>query len=244
MPVFDNISLTTELQAINTVLVSSGESPYPDTTIIENQATPDFLTARDIIRKLCAEVQTEPWRFNTEDGVQWAPISTDFLWEDVNGGEVINIFGDPAVQYIKWELTPCVENRDLRVMLAPSQQFQISEAQWPVLRDTVNHRDGPPAALHPYLYLDVQWALDWSYLPEVARRYITTVAARRFCQQILGSAEKGSFSRDDELGALRLLKREQGRPRKHNLLNNPGVASMLGRDPGRVTFGRRINNKD
>jgi hypothetical protein len=244
MTVFNNIGLTDELQAINTVLVSAGESPYPDTTVIVNQATPDFLTARDLIRKLCAEVQTEPWKFNTEDGVQWAPISTDFLWQDINSGEVINIFGDPAAHYIKWELTPCVENGDLRVILAPSEQFQVAGASWPVLRDIVNHRDGPLASEHPFLYLDVQWALDWGYLPEVARRYITTVAARRFCQQILGSAEKGSFSRDDELGALRLLKREQGKPRKHNLLNNPGTASMLGRDPGRLTFGRRIFNKE
>lgn len=245
MTVFNAIQLTSELDAINTVIVSAGESPYPSDTDIVEQTTPDFITARDLIRKLCAEVQTEPWLFNTEDGIQWEPVQSGFVWTDRDTTEVIiNVFPDPNTQYIKWSLTPCHENADLRVILAPSQQFQIADASAPVLRDIVCHRDGPVASKHPFLYLDVQWALDWAYLPEVARRYITTVAARRFCQQILGSAEKGSFSRDDELGALRLLKREQGKPRKHNLLNNQGTTQILGRNPGRVQFGRTIKNKE
>lgn len=242
MPLFESLVLTGELSAINTVLVSAGETPLPDNTVIENISAPDVLIARDLIRKLCVEVQTEPWAFNTEDGIQWQPMTTDFLWVDSASGEgtLINIFQDPSSQYIKWGLTPCAENGDLRVMLAPSQQFEVSEAQFPVLRDIVNHRDGPEASKHPFLYLDVQWLLDWDYLPQVARRYITTVAARRFCQQALGSAEKGRFTETDELGALRLLKREQGRPRKHNFLNNPGTSQMSGRHSGRHAFARRI----
>lgn len=244
MAVLSNIQRTTELEAVNTVLNSAGEGMLPEDTILEDATAFDVKMVIGLLRTVTREVLTEPWKFNTEFGIIWRPLTEGFEYQDNNGDTVlINIFEDPGTQYAKWELSLCNENDGLELKLFPSQQFEIDDAAHPVLRDTKYHRDGPLQSKHPVIYLDVQFMLDFGYLPETARRYISVVASRRFCQQALGSAEKGSFSREDEVAALRLLKREHGLSRRYNFLNNPQTSRILGRDPGRMSIARRIHNK-
>lgn len=245
MPILQSLGTTTELDAVNTVLVSSGETPLPSNTVLENQTGFDVLTALDLLKKITIEVQTEPWKFNTEDGRRHNPFESDWVWVDNDGSEVlINLYLDPGLYYTAWSLTPCPENRDLDVFVKPSEVYtDVGGDPVNVLYDKQYHRDGPVADRYPAVYLDVQYVHDFAVLPEVAKRYISVVASRRYCQQALGSAEKGTFSREDEQAALRLLKREQGRPRKYNFKNNPEIAQGLGRNPGRPTFGRKLFNK-
>ncbi len=243
MPLLEDFTNTTELEAVNTVLVSAGETPLPAATVLENQTAPDILAAIDLLKKVSKEVQLEPWRFNTEDGVRHNPTAEFTFTNPDSTTTVVNIFTNPSLLYTAWELTPCDENRDLDVMVRMSTQYTSGGNPVAVLYDRLNHRDGPEKADHPAVYLDVQYALDFAILPEVARRYVSVVAARRFAQQLLGSVDRSSFSSSDELTALRLLKREQGRPRKYNFLNNLEILETMGRPTVSYPYERRLRNK-
>lgn len=236
---------TTELDAVNTVLVSAGESPLPSTTVLANETAFDIKTALDLLKKVSKEVQLEPWKFNTEDGKIFYP-SDEFNFLNPDGSHtLVNIFPSPYLLYTAWELTPCEENRCLDVLIKPSTQYTEAPSGLtvPVVYDKYNHRDGPEKERHPFLYLDVQYVLDFAHIPEVARAYIAIVASRRFCQQTLGSAEKGTFSRENEVSALRLLKREQGRPRRYSFLNNLETLETMGRPVSSYRFERALRNK-
>jgi hypothetical protein len=240
----NNLGRISELDAVNTVLVSSGESPYPDNTVLENVVAPDVLTALKLLKDVAREMQMEPWEFNTEIGRLLDPGATfNFLNNDTSH-TLVNIFPDPGATYMAWSLTRCQENRGLDVDVRLSTQYTSSGNQVAVIYDKRNHRDGPEASKHPYLYLDVQYVKNFDLLPEEAKRYISVVASRRFCQQTLGSAEKGTFTAADESAALRLLKRAHGRPEQFNIKNNPEVQAMLGfRGDARYSFTRRLRNK-
>lgn len=244
----NNLGRITELTAVNTVLVSAGENPYPSTTLLENIGAFDVKTIINLLQDVTREMQLEPWEFNTETGRIWYPQIEDYVWTDNNGDLVgISIFLDPTDSFLSWKLTSCRENYglDVDIRLSEKNDYPLAPGQnIPVLYDKRNHRDGPETEKHPFIYLDVQYVKNFNLLPEEAKRYISVVAARRFCQQALGSAEKGTFSAQDEAAALRLLKRAHGRPEKFNIKNNPEVQQMLGhRGDGRMRFGRRLRNK-
>lgn len=244
----NNLGRISELNAVNTVLVSAGELPYPSNTILENLAAMDVKTILNLLQDVTREMQLEPWEFNTETGRIWTPQLEDYVWTDNNGDSVaISIFLDPTETFVTWKLTKCQENRglDVDIRLSEKDDYPFAPAQnIPVLYDKRNHRDGPETERHPFIYLDVQYVKNFNLLPEEAKRYISVVAARRFCQQSLGSAEKGTFSAQDESAALRLLKRAHGRPERFNIKNNPEVQQMLGhRGDGRMSFMRRLKNK-
>jgi hypothetical protein len=243
MPILENFANTTELDAVNTILVSAGETPLPSSTILANQTAFDILTALDLLKKVSKEVQLEPWKFNTEDGVRHNPTAT-FNFLNPDGTQTLcNIFTNPSLIYTAWALTPCEENRDLDVMVRMSKQYTSGGLSVAVLFDKRNHRDGPEKDKYPAVYLDVLYALDFALMPEVARTYVAIVASRRFCQQTLGSAEKGTFSRENEVAALRLLKREQGRPRAYNFLNTLETLEIMGRPTVVYPYERKLYNK-
>ena len=87
-----------------------------------------------------------------------------------------------------------------------------------VFYDRANNRDGFDEDDRDYLYLDIVWYLKWDAMPEVLKRYITVRTARRYVNQLVGDRELVQFSKEDELLALRNLKREQGEEDDYNLI--------------------------
>jgi hypothetical protein len=73
----------------------------------------------------------------------------------------------------------------------------------------------------------VVWAFPFEDLPETARTYIATSAARRFQSKLIGSQILDRYEEEDELKAWLQLEREERGARKTNLFrNNAGLSGF------------------
>ena len=62
--------VSTELDAVNSILMSVGETPVNTLTV----QSPEVAIAQKTLRQICREVQAEGWSYNTENEY---PIDTD-----------------------------------------------------------------------------------------------------------------------------------------------------------------------
>lgn len=97
--------------------------------------------------------------------------------------------------------------------------------------DRDKNRDGWDPNERAVLYIDAQWMFGFEEIPQTARDYIIIRAARRFQQQTAGSSELAGFSQQDELQALRALKRDQGENDDYNMMDNASVSAAMGGRP-------------
>lgn len=70
------LSPTTELEAINTMLSTIGESPV---NTVEDTGNVDVVIARQILQSVSREVQARGWHFNTEKDYTITPDSSGYL---------------------------------------------------------------------------------------------------------------------------------------------------------------------
>ena len=70
------LSPTTELEAINTMLSTIGESPV---NTVEDTGNVDVVIARQILQSVSREVQARGWHFNTEINYTITPDSDGYL---------------------------------------------------------------------------------------------------------------------------------------------------------------------
>lgn len=70
------LSPTTELEAINTMLSTIGESPV---NMVEDTGNVDVVIARQILQTVSREVQARGWHFNTEINYTITPDSEGYL---------------------------------------------------------------------------------------------------------------------------------------------------------------------
>lgn len=70
------LSPTTELEAINTMLSTIGESPV---NTVEDTGNVDVVIARQILQSVSREVQARGWHFNTEINYTITPDSEGYL---------------------------------------------------------------------------------------------------------------------------------------------------------------------
>ena len=70
------LSPTTELEAINTMLSTIGESPV---NAVEDTGNVDVVIARQILQTVSREVQARGWHFNTEKNYTITPDSAGYL---------------------------------------------------------------------------------------------------------------------------------------------------------------------
>lgn len=240
MPVFDPSQPTTELEAVNSMLTAVGQTPLPLGTDLSTATDADVVIAINTLAKACREVQSAGWRFNTVLGYQLAPLglSPKYVWTETGtGGTVtvtLNIFSlveTTPYNILSWKLTPCWQNGDLDMVernpLATYDGFPGVR----VLYDRTYNRDGAEAARYAYLYLDLVTAEAFDDMPESARRYVTIRAARQFAQQVLGSPEIRAFTREDEMMALGVLKKEEGLKRKLSFLDSGEAMGWAGGRP-------------
>jgi hypothetical protein len=74
--------------------------------------------------------------------------------------------------------------------------------------------------------------LDFTDLPEVARRYITVKSARIFQERVVGSDTLSAMNRNDEQEALFALREMEGDNGDYNIFDDYGTASVLDRSIG------------
>ena len=68
--------------------------------------------------------------------------------------------------------------------------------------------------------VNITWLLEFTEIPETARRYITIRAARIFQDRMLASDTLHKFHQVDEIQALAALKEHEGDTRDHSIFDN------------------------
>ncbi len=231
--VITSLAPTTELEAVNTMLVSIGEAPLAAGTDLSTSTQGDVELSIQLLKECSRETQLQGWRFNHEPGLEISPTTT-YSWVDTDGVTTsLNIFKLPSSspRILRWEQTVCSENNNLDLVERPSKKYTESAASVLVLYDRTKNRDGAEASVYPYVYIDATFAFNFEQLPESARRYIAVRAARQLAQKALGSVEKSRFTSEDEAVALRSLVRDQGLTKRLNILNTSGASGHLGGRP-------------
>ena len=77
--------------------------------------------------------------------------------------------------------------------------------------------------------VNITWYLDFTELPETARRYITIRAARIFQDRMLASETLHKFHQTDEIQALSALKEQEGDTRDHSIFYNYSTYRVIDR---------------
>lgn len=193
----------TKLDAVNLMLASIGQSPV---NTLSGSLPKDVNKAVRALDSALREVLTQGWSFNSDT---------------------------------EYELSPDGQNR----IAIPASALQVDPTYG---QDYVPRYDPTPTA-GMYLYdrtkrsfnefatdvkADIVWAYEFEQIPQHARQYVATKAARKFQAGIMASAILHQFTRDDESEAYSTFRRVEKRQQSYNI-NKYSVALHRHRNPTR-----------
>lgn len=200
------LSCTTELEALNSLLGAVGETPV---NTLENLGFTDASVGLAILRAKSRETQSKGWFFNRDYTYYFTPTAD---------GSVPLPPNVLSVRPSKLDGRRIVPRGDLGVVPHVIKLWDVTNSTFTFAAD-----NGPT--------LEVIWMFDFELLPETARRYITVRAATQFQAQYQGNEVSNSFSKDDERFALvALLEEEQLYEPRANMFNDAsGVSEVFTR---------------
>lgn len=217
---------------MNSVLQAAGLSPI-DQAELDTPTQDDTRMAVSTVRNVLRELLSRGWRFNSEFGLEVAPAGT-YTWVASDGtSTLLNIFKKPS-GLLAWRQSQAWQNCDADLYERLSKRYTEASNPVNVLYDRTRNRDGLEKTRYAYVYLDVVYAMDFTALPEVARRYVTIVASRLFVKDTTG-AEPGQSAAQNERTAWNELNKQEGMRERRNLLHTQGAWSFLGERP--VKYG-------
>ena len=180
---------TTELEAVNTILSTIGESPVNSLT---GTLPEDATTALNVLDEISREVQSAGWHFNSHykvdlsrDNSNKIPIGTDVLRVELNAKYDRSSYDVVQRDDYLYNLAKNLETFD--------QDFTDNS---------------------------IVYLLDFSKLPEPARRYITIRAARVFHDRTLGANTLHKFSSEDEARSLAVMKHDEANTADHSIFDS------------------------
>lgn len=235
MPAINNLSATTELDAVNEMLAAVGEQPVDSV----DTARADVELAVNTLRATARTLQNQRWKFNTEFGLAIGPADEALAWTDPNGDSKTLFVFTPPAGLSRWELAMISEQADFDVTVRPAKVYTEDDEIVNVFYDRTNNRDGfeEDELKDGLLWINATWCFDFDKLPDTARRYVVLCAARRFIMERIGDTHRTNYTAADEQEALRVLREDQGDDDEYSLLDSPDVSGILGgriQDRGRA----------
>ena len=165
-------------------------------------APADAILAESILNEIAKEVQLEGWHFNTHyDWVLNRDSDDKILLPDNTARVDVPRYG--------------VSNVDV-----------IQRGQY--LYDLKNNTNTFTADI---ANATIVFMLDWTDLPETARRYIMVKAARVFGDRTLGSNQHHTFTQGDEMRALATLREYETDTADLTIFDHQQISSTLERGP-------------
>ncbi|MEL6980034.1 MAG: hypothetical protein AAGM38_15315 [Pseudomonadota bacterium] len=180
---------TSELEAVNLMLATIGESPVSTLT---QSGQVDAVIAHQTLSETAIDVQSRGWRFNTDKAY---PLKRA-------GAAPFHISAPPNAARI--DLVGGHQTLDVTVRAGKL---------WDRRRHSFSFPD------HPELKADIVWLLPFDELPQAARRYIAVKAARIFQDRVVGSSTLNRFTRRDEEMAEAGLRKFEAKTAKRSVLN-------------------------
>ena len=205
----------TELEAVNTILATIGESPVTSLTQTANAIT-DSALAKRTLDEISTDVQSEGWSWNTQRSVK---IEANAQNVYVVPASTLSVQFSPN----DYPTSPYVL-RGLRIYDCYRQRFDFG---------AVNNQEDLWAA-------QVIQKLDWTDLPHAAQQYIMVRAARIFSDRYVASSVVFTYTVADEDQARTLLIRAEESTLNNNLLwgNDRGAGQGNGYVPAIGTLYR------
>lgn len=186
-------TLTTKLEAVNSMLGHIGESPV--NSISDTNALPvSAATAISVLDEISREVQTEGWHFNTEIDVI-LPVNNNAI-----------SVPDDVIQ---------IDAKDKSVDIVQRGS-------------TLFDRKSNSSTFSNDLKVNLVRLLDFTSLPETARRYITLRASRVFQGRMVGSRELEALIARDEFVARSRLEESDYGSSDRTIFDNFDAASRIG----------------
>jgi len=187
--------VSTELDAVNSILMSVGESSVNTLTV----QSPEVTIAQSTLRQVCREVQAEGWKFNTEteypitlDSNNHCLIPNNVLQIDLNNFKHLNDFD-------------VVRRNDSGTMK---------------LYDLIEHRYNFENTSEGKLYVDIIWMIDFEDIPQVFKDYITQRASRIATNRMVNDSTAAELMATDEQLARALAVEYDTNQGDYNVFND------------------------
>ncbi len=183
---------TTELEAVNTILSTIGEAPLSTLT---GSLPVDGTMAKSVLNEINREVQSMGWHFNTQPKVT---LSKDA------GNSTIPL----ATNVLRVELNPYLHSKtDFDIVQRDNILFNLVTNTSTFTEDLKD--------------VKVVYLLDFSEIPEQAKRYITIRSARVFHDRTLGANTLHKFSVEDEEKSLVILRQAEASTGDYSVFDSP-----------------------
>ena len=193
----------TKLDAVNLMLASIGQSPVNTLT---GTLPKDVNKAVVALDSALREVLTQGWSFNSDFEYEMTVDGTSRYAVPSNAVQIDPTYGEDYVP--RYDAT------------APAGMFLYD-------RDAKSFNE-----FTGDVRVNIVWLYEFEQIPQHARQYVATKAARKFQQGIMASAILHQFTRDDESEAYATFRRVEKRQKNFNI-NKYSVAVHRRRNPSR-----------
>ena len=185
--------VSTEIDAVNSILMSVGESPVNTLTV----QSPEVAIAQKTLRQVCREIQAEGWSYNTENEY---PIDLDTNNQCIVPNNVLQI-----------DLNIYQHGKDYNVVKRSDNGVQK-------IYDKKNHSFTFENCTK--LYFDIVWMFKFEDLPQAFKDYVTAKATRVAAVRMVSSTEAAKLLEADEAYARALALVYDARQGDHNIFND------------------------
>jgi len=192
MPITFSANPTTELEAVNMMLLSIGKAPV---NTLATSGINDVSWATTTLYNVCRDVQHTGWWFNREAEF---PITA-------NGSNQI-LRPASVLDFAPSDRTLPLNERQGMLYDVKNHTFDLSVGNW--LQGGV-------------LKCDVKWCFSFEDTPMAARMYIAMRAARQFQTSAIGSQILYQFTKEMELEARAELERSELKNSGTNMFSAP-----------------------
>lgn len=200
----DPVQAQTKLDAVNLMLASIGQSPV---NVLTGALPKDVTKAVVALDNALREVLTQGWSFNSDYNYEMAVDGTKRISVPASSLQIDPTYGEDFV--------PRYDPTDPAGMYLYDREKRSFNEHLATVK------------------VNIVWAFEFEQIPQHARQYIATKAARKFQSGIMASAILHQFTRDDESEAYATFRRVEKRQKRFNI-NKYSVAVNRNRNPTRL----------
>ena len=185
--------VSTELDAVNSILMSVGETPVNTLTV----QSPEVAIAQKTLRQVCREIQAEGWSYNTENQY---PIDLDTNNQCIIPNNVLQLDLNIFEHGKDYDVVRRSDNGVMKVYDKKNHTFTFENCS--------------------KLYFDIIWMLDFEDLPQVFKDYITTRASRIASNRMINSQPSAKLLESDEAAARAAAVQYEMQQSDHNIFSD------------------------
>ena len=185
--------VSTEIDAVNSILMSVGESPVNTLTV----QSPEVAIAQKTLRQVCREIQAEGWSYNTENEY---PIDLDTNNQCIVPNNVLQMDLNIYQHGKDYDVVRRSDNGVMKIYDKKNHTFTFENCS--------------------KLYFDMIWMLDFEDLPQPFKDYVAQKASRVASNRMVNNPQAAKLMESDE-GVMRALALEyETKQGDHNIFND------------------------